>query len=190
MSGRKIILDLCGGTGAWSKPYKNADYHVIIVTLPDDVLDFEPPENVYGILAAPPCTDFSVSGAQYWKKKDNDGRTEKSLEIVRKCLSIIKKCSPVFWCLENPVGRLPKLLPEIGKPWYCQPWWYEPNSYTKKTGLWGNFKKPVQTNKIKPEKVCKQGSWLMKLGGSSAKTKELRSVTPSGFAGAFFEANR
>lgn len=24
----KIILDLCGGTGAWSKPYKKADFEV------------------------------------------------------------------------------------------------------------------------------------------------------------------
>jgi len=29
-----------------------------------------PDKSVYGILAAPPCTDFSVSGAQYWKQKD------------------------------------------------------------------------------------------------------------------------
>ena len=25
---KKIILDLCGGTGAWSKPYKDAGYDV------------------------------------------------------------------------------------------------------------------------------------------------------------------
>jgi hypothetical protein len=36
----KIILDLCGGTGAWSKPYRDAGYTVIVVTPPDfDVLD-------------------------------------------------------------------------------------------------------------------------------------------------------
>lgn len=58
----KIILDLCGGTGAWSKPYKDAGYDVRVITLPDyDVLTYEPPENVYGILAAPPCTMFSLA---------------------------------------------------------------------------------------------------------------------------------
>ena len=31
----KIILDLCGGTGAWSKPYANAGYDVRVITLPD-----------------------------------------------------------------------------------------------------------------------------------------------------------
>jgi site-specific DNA-cytosine methylase len=34
-------------------------------------------KDVHGILCAPPCTHFSVSGAQYWKQKDNNGKTEK-----------------------------------------------------------------------------------------------------------------
>lgn len=51
----KIILDLCGGTGSWSRYYSLAGYDVRNITLPDfDVLTYEPPENVYGILAAPP----------------------------------------------------------------------------------------------------------------------------------------
>ena len=58
----KIILDLCGGTGAWSRPYKDAGYDVRLITLPDnDVLTYQPPSGVYGILAAPPCTEFSVA---------------------------------------------------------------------------------------------------------------------------------
>jgi hypothetical protein len=30
----KIILDLCGGTGAWSKPYRDAGYDVRAITPP------------------------------------------------------------------------------------------------------------------------------------------------------------
>jgi hypothetical protein len=42
--GNKIILDLCGGSGSWSKPYKEAGYDVRLITLPDnDVLTYEPP---------------------------------------------------------------------------------------------------------------------------------------------------
>ena len=26
----KVILDLCGGTGSWSKPYKDAGYDVLV----------------------------------------------------------------------------------------------------------------------------------------------------------------
>ena len=40
----KIILDLCGGTGSWSKPYKEAGYDVRIITLPEyDVRSYIPP---------------------------------------------------------------------------------------------------------------------------------------------------
>ena len=39
----KIILDLCGGTGAWSDPYREAGYDVRLVTLPDnDIMDYTP----------------------------------------------------------------------------------------------------------------------------------------------------
>ena len=59
----KIILDLCGGTGSWSKPYKEAGYDVRLITLPEyDVCTYAPPfENVYGILAATPCDEFSIA---------------------------------------------------------------------------------------------------------------------------------
>ncbi len=52
----KVILDLCGGTGSWSKPYLDAGYDVRVVTLPAmDVRRFEHHGPVHGILAAPPC---------------------------------------------------------------------------------------------------------------------------------------
>ena len=80
----KIILDLCGGSGAWSRPYKEAGYDVRVVTLPiydvthvgfgAERIDFycRTPEtrnemmpvryhDVYGIFAVPPCTYFSVA---------------------------------------------------------------------------------------------------------------------------------
>jgi len=31
---KKIILDLCGGTGSWSKPYRDNGYDVRVITLP------------------------------------------------------------------------------------------------------------------------------------------------------------
>lgn len=188
-----LILDLCGGSGAWSNSYKEAGYEVINVTLPEyDVIDFAKKYElerfpVYGILAAPPCDHFSVSGAQYWKAKDMDGRTDKALEIVDACLSIILAADPVFWALENPVGRLRKL--RLGDPKLIfNPCDYG-DPYTKKTLLWGKFNIPVK-NTVTPIKVCKQGSWLQKLGGKSEKTKSMRSITPPGFAKAFFEANK
>ena len=187
----KIILDLCGGTGSWSRPYAEAGYYVRIITLPDyDVRTYKPPERVYGILVAPPCTDFSVSGAQYWRAKDADGRTAESLAVVNCCLDIIEAAHPNFWCLENPVGRLPKLIPYRLGPYIIKfhPWEYG-DPYTKLTCLWGNFTIPNR-KPVKPIKYCKQGSWIQQLGGKSERTKYLRSITPPGFARAFYEANK
>ena len=184
----KIILDLCGGTGAWSKPYADAGYDVRVITLPEqDVRWFYAlNEQVYGILAAVDCTDFAGSGAQYWPEKDADGRTLESLSVLDACCRIILVHDPVFWCIENPVGRIRRWLKKPKK--YFNPCDYG-DPYTKKTCLWGKFKVPKDTP-VEPVRACNQGSWLQKLGGKSAKTKMLRSTTPPGFSKAFFEANR
>lgn len=188
----KVILSLFDYTGNWSKPYKEADYDVYQVDIKHDIdiLEFHskedfPFENVYGILAAPPCTHFTSSGAQWWAAKDADGRTEENLALVDKTLEIIGWFDPVFWAMENPVGRLPKLRPTLGKPWYFNPCDYG-DPYTKKTGLWGKFNNKLVKNPVKPD----PNHWIYKLGGKSERTKELRSITPLGFAYAFFEANQ
>lgn len=188
----KIILDLCGGTGSWSRPYKEAGYDVRLITLPKyDVLTYEPPDNVYGILAAPPCTHFTSSGACWWAEKDKDGRTMQGMSIVIRCLAIIAKCHPGFWALENPVGRLRRWM---GNPTHIfNPCDYG-DAYTKKTLLWGNFNLPAK-NPVEPVFITASNGkrypplWF-KTGGKSERTKELRSITPPGFAKAFFEANR
>lgn len=184
----KIILSLCDYSGNWPQSYADADYKVIQVDLKydGDVRLFEYIEEpIYGILCAPPCTAFAGSGAQYWPKKDQNGETLEGLSIVDACLRAVAIYQPKFWCLENPVGRLrrwlgpPKLIfnpCDYGDP------------YTKRTLLWGNFNIPVK-NPVEPIRACQQGSWIQKLGGKSERTKELRSMTPKGFAKAFFEAN-
>lgn len=178
----KIILDLCGGTGAWSKPYKDAGYDVRLITLPEDVRTYIPPKDVYGILAAPPCTDLAGSGAMWWKSKGEKALLD-SLAIVDACIRIILISNPEFWVMENPVGRLSKY---IGKPiMYFNPCDYG-DPYTKKTCLWGEFKVPA-TNRVEPI----LGSYLhTHYGGKSERTKRMRSITPQGFAKAFFMANQ
>ena len=133
----KIILDLCGGTGSWSAPYKKAGYDVRLITLPKyNVLDYVPPKNVYGVLAAPPCTHFSIACNRLWKQKDLNGDTQKALEIVYACLNIIHLTSPKFWALENPRGRLHKF---IGSPDLIVNMSDFGAPYTKPTCFWGNF---------------------------------------------------
>lgn len=144
----KIILDLCGGTGSWSKYYKDNGYDVRVITLPDyDVLTYKPPKNVYGILAAPPCTMFSIARNDKTAKTPRDLRG--GMEIVNACLKIIHTClydhykvkeGLKFWALENPYsGYLKRFL---GKPTLVfEPYEYG-DPYTKKTALWGNFIEP------------------------------------------------
>lgn len=51
----EMVIDLCGGRGAWSRPYKDAGYEVVLVTLPlNDVRDFVGMPGVRGVLCAPP----------------------------------------------------------------------------------------------------------------------------------------
>lgn len=177
-----LILDLCAGTGAWSKPYKDAGYNVEMIDIiyNKDVRLFEhPKQKVHGILAAPPCTHLSGSGARWWKEKGTDPLIW-NLSVVDACLRIVYATNPTWWVLENPIGRLVRYL---GKPrMYYNPCDYG-DPWTKKTCLWGNFNIP---EKVFVEPV--EGSKIH-LYPPSDDRAVLRSITPQGFANAFFEAN-
>ena len=177
----KIILDLCGGSGNWSAPYAEAGYDVRIVDRlnGDDVRAYTPPDNVHGILAAPPCTEFSVSGARWWAEKPPH-LLQEAIEIAESCVRIIKETVPVWWALENPVGRLKNYI----GPWRYtfQPWEYGDRE-TKRTCIWGDHKQPTKTPVAGPYKA------RVHLLPPSPERSALRSLTPAGFARAFKEAN-
>ena len=193
----KIILDLCGGTGSWSKPYKENGYDVRLITLPEnDVTQYEPPKNVYGILAAPPCDQFSFA-----KTTGKPRDLKSAYKIVNCCMNIIAKCqyeliSPYaktttlkFWALENPKGLLKRFL---GKPCYeFNPYDFG-DDYKKVTCLWGWFnfpkKNPIQCNQVKFDRMKSKDIHPEYFGKYTRL--ERRSMTPQGFAKAFFEANR
>jgi hypothetical protein len=186
----KIILDLCGGTGAWSQPYKKAGYDVRIITLPDDVRLYAPPDNVYGILAAPPCTEFS-----YAKHFHGHGNYQhdfvSGLEIVSACMRIILTARPQWWSLENPKGYLSRWL---GEPKYIFEPWYFGDIYQKRTCLWGDFTHPEQRVFERPDGLIKFSMLKSKdiypeYYGKLSR-QERRAITPPGFAQAFFEANQ
>lgn len=230
----KIILDLCGGTGSWARPWLEAGYKVITVTLPDyDVRKFwndgvwayfmsitDKPRiefrvaDVIGILAAPPCTMFSFARTNAKKPRD----LKEGMQIVRACLNVIwsfkeiqqttgKKTLPLrFWALENPYhGFLPQFL---GKPAFTFDPWEFGDGYQKRTALWGDFNEPIKhpvpmTKEAKAK--AKTNSHLHTLGVKFdyLKSKDIhpeafgkfdrqtrRSITPAGFANAFYEANK
>lgn len=195
----KIILDLCGGTGSWSRPYKDAGYDVRLITLPEnDVRLYVPPPNVYGVLAAPPCTMFAISGVR-WKRAE--AQMMEALSIVDACLRVVLLSKPKWWALENPVG---KLIRYIGKWNYT----YQPFDYgdpwTKRTCIWGEHKTPTK-HPVKPIGLWTGGTpsgklgicdhpeflppdWIRKMPPSPDRAAR-RAITPQGFANAFMLAN-
>ena len=186
------ILSLFDYSGNWSEPYRLAGFNVIQIDikLGIDILEFDYTQidSVYGILAAVPCTDFAVSGARWWKEKDKTGATKYSLKLLDRTLDIIDYFNPQFWAIENPVGRIAKFRPSIGKPWYFDPCDFG-DPYTKKTGLYGEFMPPLPLFiggdwSVYPS----EGSKMHKLPPSENR-QELRSETPKGFAKAFYLAN-
>src|SRR3990167_646999 len=208
---RKIILSLCGGTGAWEEPYRQHpdSYDVRNITLPDyDVRTYQPPENVYGILAAPPCTMFSFARTKAKKPRD----LREGMECVRACLNIIWDCMEVkqetkkktlrlkFWALENPaIGFLKHFL---GKPALIFNPYEFGDAYQKHTALWGWFNEPKRNPvKLSPQmkKLAKTNSYLRKIKFPKFASdrpiefrfnKDAKSITPAGFAKAFFDSNR
>lgn len=155
---------------------------------------FEPWEdltNVTGIIAQPPCTDFANAGARWFAAKDADGRTDVSIALVRRALALIVHHRPAWWVLENPMGRIHKLCPELGSPAFkFQPYEFgEP--YSKQTWLWGDFNDPERGPVVGPDgmRAGQPPAWYSEVGGASLKTKNHRSRTPPAFAKAFHRAN-
>ena len=183
MNLRPIILDLCGGSGAWSRPYAEAGYDVRIIDPASESGDVRlmqyHDEPVQGILAAPPCTTFAGSGARWWKGKGESDLLG-GLSVVDACLRVVTLCQPEWWVLENPVGRLRRFLgPPVESFNPCD--YGDP--YTKRTQLWGSFVMPVMA----PVEAT-EGSKIH-LYPPGPDRAALRSITPPGFARAFFEAN-
>ena len=136
---KKIILHLCADIGSDSRYFQLDDeFEVIKIGKDIGVENYNPPKNVFGIIANPVCTEFStVAGF------NKVGNLENGMLLVNHCLRIIKESNPKFWILENPAkGRLKEIL---GKPKAIYQPWHFGSSWSKQTALWGNFNMP---NKI------------------------------------------
>ena len=182
----KTILDLCGGTGAWSKPYADAGYDVRVITLPEsDLLDEAVVKwcvdtKPYGILFAVECAPWCAAAARWWKVRTSDEIYYYSRLLV-KGLRVIMETAPKFWVIENPTGKMRGFL---GDPDFK----FDPcdfgDPYTKRTYLWGKFHAPIGT-RVEPTRK----NFIRDLPNGPERKKR-RSVTPAGFANAFFDANR
>ena len=210
---KKIILHLCADIGSDSRFYDlSDDYEVIRIGEEIGVENYTPPENVHGVIANPPCTEFSTARLG-GKARD----VEKGMFLVNHCLRIIDECNPAWWVIENPATGA--LRERLGKPDYVyQPWQYG-SPWTKKTALWGKFTIPYPIYKswddvpkipelyIRPttpkrksngkpslvplHKSAKQ--YIREMDWASDRLNDdaaLRSWCSQGFARAFFEVNQ
>jgi len=83
------------------------------------------------IIAHPPCTHLSVSGAARWAEKVADGRQQAAIKFVED----IWDANCPFIAIENPVGAL-STRSKLGKAsQYIQPYEFG-HAEQKKTGLW------------------------------------------------------
>jgi hypothetical protein len=195
----KIILHLCADIGSDSKPYRDYGYDVICIGKDIGIENYHPPKNVYGIIANPPCTMFSISRGTTAKIPRC---LKEGMRLVKECQRIIWECmydTPLnsftpylkFWVIENPLTGMLKYF--LGNPTYQ----YCPSEfgeyYTKKTALWGKFtppKKPLLVNPI-PKGRCLVVDVITKMNCRDDNDRmNARSKCSQKFALAFFEANQ
>ena len=144
-----------------------------------DVLELLSRESFDLMVAHPPCTHLSVSGARHFKAKRADGRQQMALEFVR--LLLTARVPRI--ALENPVSIISS---QIRKPeQIIQPWQFgHPESKT--TCLWLKGLEPLVHTNVLPKPTS--GRWenqtpsgQNKLGPSKDRWK-LRSATYHGIA--------
>ena len=169
--------------------------------------EFSSVEMVFGF---PVCTDLAVSGAKHWEKKRTANPDFQEVAVSR-ALDIARFARIVGapYMIENPVGAMTKLwrkpnlyfhpfeyggyIPEYDAEHPRWPDYIAPrDAYRKKTGIWtGNGFRIPHRKAVDPVPTDKFGMnrQFSKLGGKSAKTKNIRSATPRGFARAVWFEN-
>jgi site-specific DNA-cytosine methylase len=180
---KPVILSLCDFSGNWCAPYRESGAYEVIqldLALGTDIRLYKLPatrlanSRVRGILAAPPCTKFSLAGNRTRARITRTDLLE-ALSVVDACLRLIAVLQPVWWALENPRGTIAHYLGPA--QWTFQPYQYG-SEHSKFTCLWGKFN-PPQYSPVQPFYSLTD----------STKDPQQRSVTPIEFARAFFYAN-
>lgn len=122
------------------------------------------------IIAFPPCTHLSSSGARWWAEKQADGRQQEAIRFFMRFFDT--HCEYV--AVENPIGRMSTAWRKPDQ--IIQPWMFG-HGEQKATCLWlRNFPKLEPTNIVDGRE---QKMWYM---GPSPERAKLRSKTYPGIA--------
>ena len=174
---KNVILSLYDYSGNWSQPYLENGFDVIQVDLLKNNTDvrlmkYVSSRNVFGILAATPCTYFSQA-----RKIPDDKMLIEGLSCADAVFRMVTIYKPVFWCIENPAKS--RLWRYIGKPKQIINYnWFGYES-KKPTGLYGSFNNVIANNK-----KCNINTIDFAYGNRSD-----RSTTPVEFAKSFYDSN-
>jgi len=138
------VIDLFSGLGGFSQAFVdrghyverydfNKDFHEVPHTRIKNVFDMTPIDLEIAdiVLASIDCTHFTHANPF----PDKDG-LRLSVELTKHTLNIIHEANPRFWIIENPPGRIKKVL---GPPVYKTAWGYWGTPYYKPTWLWGKL---------------------------------------------------
>ena len=212
---KNIVVCLFDTSGVMGEPWRAAGYRVIRLDIfnnaefripgsgeslavnadllhgvPDEMMRPEFLERVAFVAAFPPCTHMAVSGARWFKGKG----LRKLADSIHMFATAAEFCeaSGAPYLIENPVSTISTYWRQPDHTFH--PWHFNrldaDSSYTKNTCLWvGNgFRMPLP---LVDESLPVNKNYIHYLG-SNAKDdsgKDLRSVTPAGFARAVFLAN-
>jgi len=194
----------CVGKGAiW---YTYCDLQKNSGTVHKTLIEHHERHDVIFGMAFPVCTDMAVSGAAHFAKKAeaNPLFQEQAVKHAIDCADLFDDLGCPYF-VENPVSVLATKWRKSDYRFHPyeyggyipygeaqHPLWPEyiapQDAYPKKTCLWtGNgFVMPTKVSVELKKGYSKQH---LKLGGKSARTKNIRSATPRGFARAVMEAN-
>lgn len=177
------------------KEHPNIIYVNKFITPRSDFSDYPTPDIIF---AFPSCTELAGSGEQHERTRSELRRAVTTAQVAER----LGNTFSVPWAVENPVGKLSTMWRR--PDYYFHPFEYggymtgqeesfhprmpARDAYTKKTCLWTGNGFVMPEKKPVPH-IGKFWGWAY-LGGKSAKTKQLRSLTPRGFAAAVYEANK
>ncbi len=105
--------------------YRNSVYHI-----QDDVFNILGDNSWDVVIAFPPCTHLSASGARWWPEKRADGRQQDAVDFVKR---LAGWGGP--YAIENPVGWLSTAWRKPDQ--IIQPYWFG-DPIKKTTCLWLN----------------------------------------------------
>lgn len=133
---------------------------------------------VWGVLAAPVCTDFSYARNRY---PPSDAELLASLSLVDACVRIAwvhQQAGARWWALENPRNKLRRYLGPARLEFYQ---WEYGDAGHKPTCIWGDFTVPMK----QPKPRTKPSTFRTQY--ENARPED--AVTPPNFARAFFGVN-